>query len=1196
MSNIQPSFEQENGSILIPIHTSQPANEGRGNCWERNFNEEFPISSVDNKDNEATIIVGTPHLDYKITTHLKDQKMDGESKLLSDKDVLVAKLTFVDGIANGPCTLYDENNDLFFEGTFVNGYRQGKGKEYKKKKVVYKGLYEKGKKLVKMTEMDGYWKEYDNSKNLQSVYKKDEEGRNDGVCFFYENGEIGRLSEWHEGKETPFNGHFRLYDETNRKWIEGEYKDGVRNGESREYDENGKMVFEGYYENGKKLNMVRSDEMPGYWKEYDKNGNLKSICKKDKYGRYEGECHFYENGIVIKTSEWHEGIEISQSTSSNSSDEVQSVLNEEIKNNDWSDGNSTEHDTSDSKQFEGNNNNGNKFIPLKNMMGFWEELDNEGKIVRICQIDAEEKYSGLSYQYRENQIIRVSRWEKDEERELLKSFHNGIMTEYNTGKKCYSGGYIPSLKLNYPRQGEGEEFDIDGETLLYKGNFVKGKRDGHGKLFKHSMAVYDGEWKKGMKKFYYYLYLVLTLVFMLLTSVASFIFFNAYVGVIVSGLYITAICFYYNQYAGYIASGLFLVMCCFFVNLYAGIIVSSVIIIAVSFYYNIFAGFVPTGLVVAAICIYLNTYLGIFALGLFLIYLIFLVVYCCGWKRSIIWSSAVCILSLCTIVTLMLILNKVDLMKYVIIFAIGVFLILIISWIAGCKKETMNTLISSTIIILISCTIISLFLHSVQPTYTKYVLISLIGFLLIFVVNLIVSESGGSTIIVLKCAVVIVVCCIIVSTAIGSVSIPALKYVSIFAGGLLLIIIVSYFTGYNKDNMHILLSSSGLIICCCILISLLLSSLNMLWMKYVLVFLIGLILFFLIYVIVSLCRAEEGIALVSLGIILVICGMTDLIMAALEIYIMRFVAVFVTGVLLIIIISLITGCSSDNIHISISSSGLIICCCIWASLLLSSASIISIKYYFVFLVGMTLFFLIYVISSLCTADMVAVFKFFCTDVAICGSIDLIMASFAYYISGYLTVIIIGLIFITLLLIYSECGSLNQHVLYSGIPLTISVCYLLCWLLGATGIIYNKYIFAFVIWMFLFFSVYFYISVIEGDMDIVMQWLIYSGIIGIGLELLLGSIDNLWIRIFSIYLVGGLLTWIVVFDPKENYKWYIKTFGVFLGIFISSVLCLILGGSQNPVVQLLFLISAIPTVPVLIILFCICFCIGMCSDN
>ena len=226
--------------------------------------------------------------------------------------------------------------------------------------------------------------------------------------------------------------------------------------------------------------------------------------------------------------------------------------------------------------------------------------------------------------------------------------------------------------------------------------------------------------------------------------------------------------------------------------------------------------------------------------------------------------------------------------------------------------------------------------------------------------------------------------------------------------------------------------------------------------------------------------------------------------------------------------------------------------------------------------------------------MVAVFKFFCTDVAICGSIDLIMASFANYISGYLTIIIIGLIFITLLLIYTECGSLNEHALFSGIPLTISVCYLLCWLLGASGVIYNKYIFVFVIWMLLFFSVYFYISVTEGDMFSVKVWLHYSGLFGIGLELLLGSIENLTIRIISIYLVGGYIVYEYLFNPKDLYEWYTKTLGVFMGIFISSLVCMILGGSENPIVGLLFMISAIPSIPFLLILYCINCCADMFS--
>ena len=270
MSNLQQNKESNSGFIAIPMAEHVISEPTRNSCWECNFSEQFPISSVDSRVNIATVIIGPPHVDYKIITHLKNQKMDGESTLISNKSVLIATLTFVEGVANGPCTIFDENGVLFFEGSFVNGYRQGKGKEYDENgTVVYEGLYDKGKKLVKMIEMEGYWKEYDDNMNLRSVCKKDDEGKNDGVCFYYQNDEVKRLSEWHEGNETPYTGYFKLYDERNRKWIEGEYKNGVRNGVIKEYDINGSMISEYLYSNGIKLNVVRLSEMAGYWKEYD---------------------------------------------------------------------------------------------------------------------------------------------------------------------------------------------------------------------------------------------------------------------------------------------------------------------------------------------------------------------------------------------------------------------------------------------------------------------------------------------------------------------------------------------------------------------------------------------------------------------------------------------------------------------------------------------------------------------------------------------------------------------------------------------------------------------------------------------------------------------------------------------------------------------------------------------------------------
>ena len=111
----------------------------------------------------------------------------------------------------------------------------------------------------------------------------------DGKKYYFENGKMMEISRWEEGVERSYNGYFKYYDETNDKCIEG------------------------YYENGKRLNMIRLPEMPGYWKEYDENNNLKSICKKDKEGRYEDICYFYEDNKLVRISKWHEGKEISTS-------------------------------------------------------------------------------------------------------------------------------------------------------------------------------------------------------------------------------------------------------------------------------------------------------------------------------------------------------------------------------------------------------------------------------------------------------------------------------------------------------------------------------------------------------------------------------------------------------------------------------------------------------------------------------------------------------------------------------------------------------------------------------------------------------------------------------------------------------------------------------------------------------------------
>ena len=114
------------------------------------MNEQFPVKSVSKTNGQVDIEVGKPHEGCVLSTTLKNSKMDGKTNIYTDMGVLIASLVFVDGIATGPCTIYDDGF-LFFKGYFVNGYREGRGKEYDRDgKLISDGYYSKGKKLNEM--------------------------------------------------------------------------------------------------------------------------------------------------------------------------------------------------------------------------------------------------------------------------------------------------------------------------------------------------------------------------------------------------------------------------------------------------------------------------------------------------------------------------------------------------------------------------------------------------------------------------------------------------------------------------------------------------------------------------------------------------------------------------------------------------------------------------------------------------------------------------------------------------------------------------------------------------------------------------------------------------------------------------------------------------------------------------------------
>ena len=250
---------------LQMIHVDNASESIRCECWKHNVANQFPIKSINNSNGKLVVEVGSPHEGYTIQTTLLNSKLNGKSYIVSNDNVIIAQLYFENGIASGPCILYDELGLLFYTGYLENGYRQGRGVEYDEDgSVTFEGFYDKGKKrlnLVQMKEKKGYWEEFDENGNLMNRSQRDEYGRMDGICYSYNSKkEISRISKWKEGKELEILKEFKddvMIEYSNGiRCYEGEYNNSLRlgyppSGVGKEYGCDGQtLIYHGHFING----------------------------------------------------------------------------------------------------------------------------------------------------------------------------------------------------------------------------------------------------------------------------------------------------------------------------------------------------------------------------------------------------------------------------------------------------------------------------------------------------------------------------------------------------------------------------------------------------------------------------------------------------------------------------------------------------------------------------------------------------------------------------------------------------------------------------------------------------------------------------------------------------------------------------------------------------------------------------------
>ena len=216
----------------------------------------------------------------------------------------------------------EKYGNIKFKGEYLNGKRNGKGKEYYKGKLIFEGEYlngkrwkgkafnHKGKLLSEFENGNGYGIEYITDEYITKKYLN---------SFF-----ISDFFVVYEGKflnGERYDGIIEEYYE-DKLFFVAKLLNGEINGEVKEFNKNGDLIFEGEYLNGKKWNgkgYKKEGEIEyeikngnGYIKEYNIKGNLifeGEYLNGDRYNGKEWQYETIEKDYFLKECEEKSEIE-----------------------------------------------------------------------------------------------------------------------------------------------------------------------------------------------------------------------------------------------------------------------------------------------------------------------------------------------------------------------------------------------------------------------------------------------------------------------------------------------------------------------------------------------------------------------------------------------------------------------------------------------------------------------------------------------------------------------------------------------------------------------------------------------------------------------------------------------------------------------------------------------------------------------
>ena len=339
-------------------------------------------------------------------------KRNGKGKEYDD-DILNFEGEYLNGKRNGKGKEYFKSGDLYFEGEYINGKESGKAKIY----------YNDGKILFEGEYLDGY---YLNGK------------------FFDKNNNFTELKNG--------EGFIKRYYTGGGLFFEGEYLNGKKNGNGKEYDYDGNLIFEGEYKNDKKWN----------GKGYDCSNNIAYELKNGF-----GEIKIFKKGKIIFEGRYIKG-EINGKVKEyydNGTLKFEGIYLNNKKN-----GKGKEYYDNGELEFEGEYLNNERY-------GIGKEYNEYGKLLFEGKYLYYFKLSGKNYLFG-------------------KLEYEG---EYLYNKKWNGKGFDGNGNIIYElKNGNGKVKEYNDDFLEFEGEYLDGKRNGIGKEYNEdNQLIYYGEYLNG---------------------------------------------------------------------------------------------------------------------------------------------------------------------------------------------------------------------------------------------------------------------------------------------------------------------------------------------------------------------------------------------------------------------------------------------------------------------------------------------------------------------------------------------------------------------------------------------------------------------------------------------------------------------------------------------------------------------------